>query len=158
MSDGQTKQDGSGAGLSTPLSKALLCGTIKRGQCMDWRYDTIKLVQPNGYEIDLLLRFIEWAGCHDGKASVRYWVTDKPTRFDDAQAGFLKTLYGNVDADCEASEYSYSEYTSGVDYDSELKIGGHDLLAELQGREGQWLWIEITHNDMLTVSGVRKGE
>jgi len=133
-----------------------LHGQIKRGKCFGWNYETIKLARGDGYEVDLLLRFAEWAGCNDGKASVRYWITDKPTTIEDAQAGFVKTLYGAVDADCDANEYSYSEYTSGIGYDSDLRVGGHDLLAELQGREGEWLWIEIRASDL--VSDNQNGE
>ena len=125
---------------------ALLGGLIKLGKCMDYRYDTVKLVQPDGYEIDLLLRFIEWAGCHNGNVSVRYWISNGRTSFQKAQDGFVKRLCGALDADCEANEYSYSEWTSGIDYDTELKVGGHDLLAELQAQQGKWLWIEISPN------------
>jgi len=127
-------------------SNLLLGGFIKLGKCMDYRYDTVKLIQPSGYEIDLLLRFIEWVGCNDGKVSVRYWISNHRTTFKEAHDGFVKIICGALDADCEANEYSYSEWTSGIDYDSSLKVGGHDLLAELQAQQGKWLWIELTPN------------
>lgn len=44
----------------------------------------------------------------------------------------------------EVNEYSYSEYTSGVDYDTELKVGGHDLMRELIGQRGKHLWLHLS--------------
>ena len=126
-----------------------LSGIIEIGNTICYKYSTIKLLQEDGYKVDLLLRFIEFTESYGLKVNVRYWLTDVPTSFDDAQTGFLKSLYGVVNADCCATEYNYSEWTAGMDYDSELNVGGHDLLEELQGHEGKYLLIEIVSTDIL---------
>jgi hypothetical protein len=127
---------------SAPCS-AWIGGVIRKGSTFD-NWTTIKIIQPDGYKVDLLLRFQEWVDSFGKAVTVRYWITDKPTTKEDAQNGFIRSLFGPITAEMEANSYSYSEYTSGVDYDAMLKIGGHDLMAELWGREGEHLWIEIS--------------
>lgn len=119
-----------------------LHGIIREGYALE-NYPSIKLEQPDGYKIDLIFRLNEWADSFGRSVTVRYWITDKPTTKEDAQEGFIKSLFGPITAEMEAREYSYSEYTSGINYDSDLKIGGHDLLRELLGQAGKHIWIEI---------------
>ena len=123
--------------------KCFLSGVIESGSVFS-EWDTIKLVQPNGYRIDLVLRLQEWVGSYGQKVSIRYWVTDKPVSLDQAPEGFIRSLGGSASVALDSNEYSYSEVTSGVDYDTELKVGGHDLFKELQGKVSKHLWLEIS--------------
>ena len=72
--------------------------------------------------------------------SVRYWLSDIEKTKEQLQEGFLKKLFGAVDA-----EYGdvYSDYTGYLWTDENLKIGGHDLLDELQNNIGKFIWLEI---------------
>ena len=108
-------------------------------------WETIKLVQPDGYKVDLLLRFHEIVDSFGKTMTVRYWITDNPTTKEDAQEGFIRSMFGEARAEMEAnSYYRYSEYTSGMDYDSMLKIGGHNLMNELAFHQGKHIWLEIS--------------
>lgn len=135
------------ATASTPASRVSpgvwLSGIVTKGHVFD-NWHTIKLEHPDGYKIDLLLRLREWADSYGNKVAVKYWLTDKPMTKEQAQEGFLRTLLGAITADMEANRYSYSELTSGVDYDTELKVGGHDLLRELQGQQGKHMWLHLS--------------
>ena len=125
----------------------LLSGEIAKGFIFD-NYSSVKLIQDNGYKVDLISRFAEIVDSFGYKLSVRYWITDTKASFSDAVEGNIKQLLGGTVSELEANSYSYSEYTSGVEYDSDLKIGGHDLLKELEGQSGKWLWIMIEPTDM----------
>ena len=72
--------------------------------------------------------------------SVRYWITDKEVGRDAAQEEFLMSLMGA--ADCEFGAH-YSEVTGYLWTDQEIKIGGHDLLHELESYVGEWLILEV---------------
>lgn len=74
------------------------------------------------------------------QVSVRYWISDTEKNKEQLRESFLKVLLGAVDA-----EYGdvYSETTGYLCTDEELKIGGHDLLAELQSNIGKYIWLEI---------------
>lgn len=120
----------------------LLCGEIATGFVFD-SYSTIKLIQDNRYKVDLICRFAEVVDSFGSKLSVKYWITDTMTSFSDAQEGIIRQLLGGTIAELEANEYQYSEFTAGIDYDSELKIGGHNLLSELYGQVGKYIWLMI---------------
>lgn len=93
-----------------------------------------------------LFRIEEMISGGEKALSVRYWITDTETSLEDAQKGAVLSVMGCPVADMEANEYSYSEYTSGCDYDTNLKIGGHDLQAELESNKGKWIWLDIQNN------------
>lgn len=69
-------------------------GIVATGYVFD-HWNTIKLEQPDGYKIDLLLRFREWADSYGSKVAVKYWITDKPMTKEQAQEGFLRTMLGS---------------------------------------------------------------
>lgn len=72
--------------------------------------------------------------------SVRYWITDVQVSREAAQEAFVLSLMGAADCICESR---YSEATGYLWTDEEIKIGGHDLLAELQSHAGKWLILEV---------------
>ncbi len=76
------------------------------------------------------------------KVFVRYFLADKEITEEEAtEALILKTIGGNVD-ELNFVLDAYSEYTI-MEYDEKAVIGGHDLLAELQGAEGKYLLLII---------------
>ena len=57
---------------------------------------------------------------------------------------WLNQLYnGKLITGYEQVKWGYSEWTSGTDYNSYLKIGGHDLFQELSQKQGEFLLLEI---------------
>lgn len=72
--------------------------------------------------------------------TVRYWITDKQCSRDEAQEAFMKRVFGMAECDFESH---YSEITGYLWTDEDLKVGGHDLLAELKSHIGKWLILEI---------------
>ena len=77
---------------------------------------------------------------HNKKVTVRYWVSDKPCTRDEVIEATILTVMGIGDVQfCS----HYSEYTGYLWTDEELKIGGHDLLCELNNNVGKWLILEI---------------
>ncbi len=74
------------------------------------------------------------------EVSVRYWISDTEKTKQELQEGFLKNLFGAIDAEYQDA---YSDYTGYLWTDENLKIGGHDLLEELRSNLGKFIWLEI---------------
>lgn len=74
------------------------------------------------------------------QVSVRYWISDTKKTKEELQEGFLKTLFGAVDADYGDA---YSEITGYLWTDEELNIGGHDLVSELRNYINKFVYMEI---------------
>lgn len=128
------------------MYKITLAGFIERS-CDD-NYPTIKLIQDDGYKIDLVGRFREAIqSVNNISAQVSYWLSDKRCTKNEMTENWLKKISGYVSAEHEASSYQYSSWTSGTDYDTVLKIGNHDLLKELQGLDGKFIIIELNLKD-----------
>ena len=72
--------------------------------------------------------------------TVRYWITDIKVTKGQAVEGFVAELVGCGKAGFCAR---YSEMTGYLWTDQDLKVGGHDLLAELESYVGKWLILEI---------------
>lgn len=121
--------------------------TIELSGTISFEYDTwdkLKLVQEDGYKIDLITRFVEaYESFPSQKVQVNYWIHDRPCTKQEITEGFLKKLYGAIDANYESNDYCYSSWTSGTDYDTSLSIGGHDLYRELKDKVGKFMIIEL---------------
>lgn len=119
-----------------------LSGIIKFEYSDSW--ETIKLVQEDGYKIDLVNRFKEAVeSFNNSQVQVNYYLADNPCTKNEMVEGWLKKLVGAIDAGYEANGYAYSSWTSGTDYDTNLSVGGHNLLSELRSEEGRFMIIEI---------------
>lgn len=111
-------------------------------------FPTILFLQENGYKIDLVARMTEIKHSYPGKKiGVRYWTANIAKTRDEIMRGFLRYLWGDLEASKEADAYSYSEVTWGVDYDTTLAIGGHDLLEELKSYQDKYCILEIEIED-----------
>lgn len=121
-------------------------GRIELGWIDSW--ETIKLVQEDGYKIDLVGRFKEaiesFPKCD---IQVDYYLADNVSTKEEILEGFLKKLYGNVEASYEAIEYAYSSWTAGTDHDTNLTIGGHDLFRELANEDGRFILLELNFKE-----------
>lgn len=121
--------------------------TIELSGILKFEYDSwdkIKLIQEDGYKIDLVGRFQEaYENFHNKKVQVNYWLSNKPCTKQEMTEGFLRKLYGIIDAEYERNDYNYSSWTSGTDYDTKLWIGGHNLYSELRNEQGRFIIIEL---------------
>ena len=97
------------------------------------------------------------------QVSVRYLISDKP--IEDAEQVIAEYI-GQLEGDIHLEHGShFSDLTGYLWTDSELKVGGHDLLKELESfladpKDPNWryrtydkciekyLWLEITRHDM----------
>lgn len=82
---------------------------------------------------------LEWM--HGKQVTVRYWLTDQQCTREEAQESAVLTAMGAADVDFGAH---YSDYTGYLWTDEELKVGGHDLMAELRSHVGKWLILDVT--------------
>lgn len=75
------------------------------------------------------------------KVFIRYFVTDKEVSLEQAEEALVfKTVGGQLETDYELD--AYSEYTI-LELREELKVGGHDLFAELSEQTGKYLILVI---------------
>lgn len=74
--------------------------------------------------------------------SVRYFIADQPMSREALTDAWVKTVCGLGEADYAMR---YSEITGYLWTDEAIRVGGHDLLEELQGHLGQWLDLEIDY-------------
>jgi hypothetical protein len=74
------------------------------------------------------------------QVTVRYWITDKPCSREEAIEDHARQLMGIADT---SYDVHYSEITGYLWTDQECKIGGHDLIGELEDSAGKWLILEI---------------
>lgn len=98
---------------------------------IDWSDDfkTIKLTDE-GKSVDLVKKFRAIFDLFESEVSVSYFISDSKKTEEEIKEGWLKQLFGDITAEYEMNSYNYSSYTYGTDYDTYLKIGGHDLFDE----------------------------
>ena len=87
---------------------------------------------------DPLAEELEWMGRKT--VTVRYWITDKPATKEEAQEDFIGKIVGRAESKFGSH---YSELTGYLWTDEDLKVGGHDLIAELRSNVGKWLILEV---------------
>lgn len=111
---------------------------------IDWSEDfkTIKLIDGNK-SVDLVKKFRAIFDLFESEVSVSYFISDEKKTEDEIQEGWLKQMFGGITAEYETSSYNYSSYTYGTDYDTYLKIGGHDLFDEFSELNDKWCVLKV---------------
>lgn len=104
---------------------------------------SIKLEQSSGYKIDLVLRVEELIQNYGSDVSVRYWVSKSPKTTEELIEHNVFIAEGYTSTELEAKEVVYSEYTRDMEYTTEFRVGGHDFIKELQGKNGWYLYMMI---------------
>lgn len=126
--------------------------TIQLQGIIKFEYNTwnkLKLIQPDGYKIDVVDRFKEAKESFPkSKFQVNYWLFNNPCTKDEILEGFLRKLYGDISADYESNNYCYSSYSSGTYFDTTLQIGGHNLISELSSEQDRFIFIELNIDDV----------
>lgn len=111
-------------------------------------HPTVKIEIGYGYKIDLVSRVTEAAQNWGNTCSVRMWLAQD--EFDrNAAIGAIASMFdGHLVADFETRVITYSEYTSDTSYDTDFKVGGHDLFKILENTVAHsgFLMIDIAFN------------
>ena len=119
-----------------------ISGTIKMEND---KWEKIILIQPDGLKVDLVSRIqeaINSFGNH--KVQINYWTSETPKTKQEMMEGFLKQLFGDVDAEFCSDTFSGSSMTgSWTEEYTELKVGGHDLFREMKSFEGKFIIIDL---------------
>lgn len=102
-------------------------------------------LKNENYDIDLVSEFESF---NKKQIQLNYWVADIPCNKDLIIEGWLKKIYGVVEAEYEDHYYgswTYGPATSWGEYDyrGRLEIGGHDLFNELSEMNGKFIIIEV---------------
>ncbi len=71
----------------------------------------------------------------------RYFISNTPKTFQEAEFNQISALVGDYEADYTAN---YSDLTGYLWTDETLQIGGHNLIEELRGHAGKYLCLELT--------------
>ena len=122
------------------IKEFIFTGFIK----IDWSEDfkTIKLIDGNK-SIDLVKKFRAIFDLFESEVSASYFISDEKKTEAEIQEGWLKQMFGGITAEYETSSYNYSSYTYGTDYDTYLKIGGHDLFDEFSELNDKWCVLKV---------------
>lgn len=87
-------------------------------------------------------RLASWAEDFNGKTlSVRYWVSDTPLTIDEAIEAAAMTTLGYAET---KHHVHYSDITGYLWTDEEFKVGGHDMMDEIESYIGKYLILEVT--------------
>lgn len=110
----------------------------------DWSEDfgTIKLIDGNK-SIDLVKKFRAIFDLFESEVSVSYFVSDDKKTKTEIQEEWLKQMFGGITAEYETNSYYYSSYTYGTNYNTYLKIGGHDLFDEFSELNDKWCILKV---------------
>ena len=126
------------------MTKFSLSGIIKY-EHPELKFEKIKLIQDDGYKIDLIGRFQELKESHPPlKIQVNYFISEKPCSLEEAKKRWLAKISGALKAEYNSEEYHYSKWSYGIDYESNLKIGGHSLFDELRQYENKFLILKMS--------------
>lgn len=106
-------------------------------------FRTIRLKTENT-NIDLVKKFRAIFDLFESEVSVSYFISDSEQSEIEIKEEYLKRLFGDVTANYETSSYNYSSYTYGTDYDTYLKIGGHDLFQEFEELYGKYCIMKVS--------------
>jgi hypothetical protein len=120
-----------------------LSGIIQYGTTNDY-FETIKLIQEDGYKIDLIGRFKELVESFpSAQFKVDYYVADERATKDQILEKILDQFYGVISVEFEQHDWQYSSWTKGTDYNTTFSVGGHDMLSELRQHYDRFLIIEL---------------
>ena len=111
----------------------------------DWsdNFRTIKLIDGNT-SVDLVKKFRAIFDLFETEVTVSYFISDTKKTEIEIREEFLKQLVGGITAEYETNSYHYSSWTNGTDYDTYLKIGGHDLFEEFSDYDSKWCVLKVS--------------
>jgi hypothetical protein len=84
------------------------------------------------------------------KVSLRYYIAGAPMTEEQANEALIHKIYSG-DLDAEYLLDAYSEYTV-LEWEEGLKIGGHNLIEELETHDGKYAVIVVEASDFANKS------
>lgn len=117
-------------------------GFLERNYDDDGHFETLKLVDGKT-SVDLVKKFRAIFDLFESEVSVAFFTSKEKKTEKEMLSGWLEYLHGEITADHETNSYHYSSY-NGTDYDTSLKIGGHNLFNEWSEHLGKWFVVKIT--------------
>jgi hypothetical protein len=116
------------------VSALRLQGFLRKGKGFD--YDAFLFVDSAHAPLAVVLRGL----ISNRQVTVRYWITDEQCSKEEAVESLVMRLHGL--AECKFDSH-YSELTGYLWTDEEVKVGGHDLIRELESFVGMYLTLEV---------------
>lgn len=114
-------------------------------------FETIYLLEGRGIlngKIDLVKKFESISELYNTEAGVSFYVVNDKKADNDIQEQYLRQIVGGIEASFDDNTYYYSEWTfDDSSYDTTFRVGGHDLLRELNTYKGKWCSIKIKLKD-----------
>ncbi len=104
------------------------------------------LRQSNGLNIDIIGRLQEIEDSFEDRIGFEYYVSNTEKNEEEMLKGLLKTYYGALNLMNDDYVESGCE-TCGGSYESELKVGGHDLIRELKSHDGKYIFLKIFYRE-----------
>jgi hypothetical protein len=114
-------------------------------------FETIYLLEGRGIlngKIDLVKKFESISELYNTEVGVSFYVVNDKKADNDIQEQYLRQIVGGIEASFDDNTYYYSEWTfDDSSYDTTFRVGGHDLLRELNTYKGKWCVIKIKLGD-----------
>lgn len=114
-------------------------------------FETIYLREGRGIlngKIDLVKKFESISELYNTEVGVSFYVVNDKKADNDIQEQYLRQIVGGIEASFDDNTYYYSEWTfDDSSYDTTFRVGGHDLLRELNTYKGKWCSIKIKLKD-----------
>jgi len=88
----------------------------------------------------LLERIQSIKGIYEKKVSFRWWTSTEEASVDKVKEEFIKKVLGFASVSFGAV---YSDLTGFLWFNNDMKIGGHDVAAEIASETGRWIVLEI---------------
>lgn len=112
------------------------CGYLKYsyGDGLGDEWSTIKIG-----EYDLFKKIRAISELYETDVQISYYTAKSEQPKNKMMEGYLKKLFGAVEAEQRAEEYCYSEMTYGTDYEVDFTVGGHCLFQELKEHENKYI-------------------
>jgi hypothetical protein len=105
-------------------------------------FTAIKLIDGDK-SIDIVKKFKAIFDLFESEVSVSYFISDDKKTEVEIQEGWLKQMFGCINAEYETTSYNYSSASYGEYYDTILKIGGHDFFNELLELTNKWCFLKV---------------
>jgi hypothetical protein len=106
----------------------------------EYGHKSVSLVDFETFEADRLTEVLSYVP--GTEPCITYFTSNAPLTAEQLQEEHMKTLLGDVRSQYDVTSSDLSGYLWTTEY---LKVGGHDLLQELESFIGKYLHMEVTY-------------
>ena len=120
-----------------------LRGKINFDGCLSGDAEDCTAIQTEDENI-IFAKFFE-ENLDNKQVSISYYISDKPLTREKLEKQYIDKIMGIVDASCYPV---YSDITGYLWTEEECKVGGHNILNEINNFEGKYIDMKIViHNE-----------